>query len=88
MLVRLRLRRGKAGSSCAVGYPGTRPLVYPGAVALGTKIDSGRDCCGNEGGRGEERVRIFDNSRVYHSESDSSSEEYSSEDSEEGAVRS
>ena len=88
MLVRLRLRRGKAGSSCAVGNPGTGPLVDPRAVALGTKIDSGRDCCGNEGGSEEERVRILENSRVYHSESDSSSEESSSEDSEEGAVKS
>jgi hypothetical protein len=78
MLVRLRPRRGKAGSSCALGNPDTGPLVDAGAVALGTKIDSGRDCWGNEGGSGERRVRILENSRVYHSESDSSSDELSS----------
>lgn len=76
MLIRLRrLRRGNAGSSWALGYPCEGVGEAVGVQAGGTHIDSGRVFCGKLGGSGEERVRILENSRVYHSESDSSESE-------------
>jgi len=45
-------------------------------VSAGMNIDSGLDgfWSGNDGGSGERRVRILENWRVYHSESDSASD--------------
>lgn len=50
-------------------------------ISAGMDIDSGLDGFwrGNDGGIGERSVRIFENWRVYHSESDSASD--SSEES-------
>jgi hypothetical protein len=81
----LERRRGKARSGCVLGTPNKGPLVGSGTVGLGRAIDSGRDFWVNEGGREGERLRILENSRVYHSESDSSSDEWPS-DREEKAV--
>jgi hypothetical protein len=84
-MLRLRLCVGETGPrSEFVGY---RISTGSSAKAGSRNRDSGRgDCCcclRIEGGSGELNERILENSRIYHSESDSSSS--SDADSEKGS---
>lgn len=85
---RLRVLRGNAGSSWPLGYPtrGEAGVLGDDGGRAETAMDSGRVfLLGKDWGIGETSVKILENSRVYHSESDSGSSSFDDSSSENSA---